>query len=196
MPDQQDMQDYVRARMAGTQGPPQPAVNPMQQYVVAQGALGSRVPPDTMMDSPQFLQNPDVVGQPAAPPQSDRDLADEQLFARKDQLFKQIDEISKKLDSLPAGSPDRKKLFDQWHALGDQVDQLSDQFDAGSTGQWGKRQVEILDNQGADADAIQNAIQNRQAQPRQPLPPPAPGGVPYAPAPVTPQLPATAGLTS
>jgi hypothetical protein len=45
---------------------------------------------------------------------------------------------------------------------------------------------------------MQDAIQNRQAQPRQPLPPPAPGGVPYAPAPqpVIPQPPATAGLTS
>ena len=196
MPDQQDMQAYVRGRLAGTQPPPQPAQDPMQSYILAQGALGSRVPADTMTDSPQFLQNPGVT--PGPVPQSDEDQAEDALFAQKDQLFKQIDAVHQQMHSLPLGSPAREKLYQQWSDMVNQVDQLSNKFDAGPTGQWARRQGQIQDNAGDDAAAIQGAMQDRRRQPRQPLPPPAPGGVPYAPAPspVVPQLPATAGLTS
>ena len=196
MPDQQDMQAYVRGRLAGTELPPQPTPDPMQQYVLAQGALGSRVPPDTMTDSPPVMVNPGVAPTQAAP--SDKYQVEQDRQARLASAIQQMQVISKQMDALPLGSPDRAALSQRWSALSDQVFQLHQQFSAGPIGQWAGRQADANANQGADVDAIQNAIQNRQAQPRQPLPPPAPGGVPYAPAPspVVPQLPATAGLTS
>ena len=201
MADQQAMQDYVRARMAGTQGPPQPAPDPMQSYVLAQGALGSRVPPDTMMDSPQFTQEPGVA--PIAAPPSDRYQAADEIFAKKDALFRQMHEVSKQMDQVPIGSPMRHQLHQQWSDLADQVDQLSAQFRQGPIGQWADRQMQEQNNTAPDANVIGDAIRNRMAQPRQPLPPPAPGGSPTdfrqflpAPAPAAPQPPATAGLTS
>jgi hypothetical protein len=196
MADQQAMQDYVRARMAGTQGPPQPAVNPMQSYVLAQGALGSRVPPDTMMDSPQFTQEPDV--EPGPPVQSNRDLDEQAFHARKQELFNQIDQAIQQRRALPAGSPEANAAFDRFMALGAEVDRMDAEWEKGSTAQWGRRRLNELDQSAPNANAIMQGVQNRQAQPRQPLPPPAPGSVPYAPAPqpVIPQPPATAGLTS
>jgi hypothetical protein len=190
------MQDYVRARMAGTQGPPQPAPDPMQSYVLAQGALGSRVPADTMMDSPQFTQEPGVA--PVAAPPSDKYQAEAARHAQMLSAIQQMQAVSAQINQLPPGSPNRAALTQQWSALRDQVGQLQQQFTTGPIGQWADRQMQEQNNTAPDVDAIQNAIQNRQAQPRQPLPPPAPGGVPYAPAPapVIPQPPATAGLTS
>jgi hypothetical protein len=168
----------------------------MQSYVLAQGALGSRVPPDTMMDSPQFTQEPGVA--PIAAPPSDKYQAEAARHAQMLSAIQQMQAVSAQINQLPPGSPDRAALTQQWSTLSDQVGQLQQQFTTGPIGQWAERQADTQNNQGADADTIQNAIQNRQAQPRQPLPPPAPGGVPYAPAPapVIPQPPATAGLTS
>ena len=165
-------------------------------YVMAQGAFGSRVPADTMMDSPQFLVEPGVAPRAAAPSDKYQTEADRQ--AQVSSVLQQIQAVSKQMDQLPVGSPDRSGLYQRWSDLNDQFDQLHKQWSEGPIGQWSQRQVDIHDNQGADADAIMNAIQNRQAQPRQPLPSPAPGGAPYAPAPapIVPQAPPTSGLTS
>jgi hypothetical protein len=196
MPDQQDMQTYVRGRLAGTQGPPQPTPDPMQSYVLAQGARGSRVPRDTMPDSPRYLEDLDVA--PGPRPQSDEDQALDAVFAQKQQLKNQIDMAEQQMKQLPLGSPERDQAYDQWVGMIKQYGQMNDQFKNTQPGAWSQRLVGVDQNRGPDVDVIQNAIQNRQAQPRQPLPPPAPGGVPYAPtpAPVIPQPPATAGLTS
>jgi hypothetical protein len=199
MPDQQAMQDYVRARMAGTQGPPQPTPDPMQSYVLAQGALGSRVPPTTMMDSPQYLVNPDDNFVRGPKQQSNQDQAEQDNLGQRRALLGQMDDLHAQIEALPPDHPLRAQMDQQWHAMLLQVNQLGHDFqDQTPTGRWLKDGRQVQDNRGPNADTIQNAIQNRQAQPRQPLPPPAPGGVPYAPAPqpVIPQPPATAGLTS
>jgi hypothetical protein len=189
------MQDYVRGRLAGTVAPPQPTPDPMQSYVLAQGALGSRVPPTTMMDSPQFLEEPGVEPLPA--PKSSKYLTEDDRQAASAALIQQMREVSKQIDLVPPG-PDRQALVQRWSDLGTQWDQLTKQFNEGPIGQGAQRMMDRVQNRPLDANTMQDAIQNRQAQPRQPLPPPAPGGVPYAPAPqpVIPQPPATAGLTS
>ena len=196
MPDQQDMQAYVRGRLAGTQPPSQPTPDPMQQYVLAQGALGSRVPRDTMPDSPRYLEDLDVA--PGPRPQSEEDQALDAVFAQKQQLKNQIDMAEQQMKQLPLGSPERDKAYDQWVGMIKQFGQLNDQFKNTLPGAWSQRLVGVDQNRGPDVNTMMDAIQNRQAQPRQPLPPSAPGGVPYAPAPspVVPQPPATAGLTS
>jgi hypothetical protein len=194
MADQQDMQTYVRGRLAGTVAPPQPAPDPMQSYVLAQGALGSRVPPDTMMDSPQFTQEPGVA--PIAAPPSDKYQAEAARHTQALSVIQQMQAISKQMDALPSGDPARSQLAQQWQGLSDRFDQLNQQFNAGPVGQWANRNVDIQKNMGDDANVIGDAIRNRMAQPRQPLPPPAPGGSPTdfrqflpAPTPLGPQPP-------
>jgi len=186
------MVGYVRQQLAAPQALPPPP-NPMLDYVRQQTAQtaspggGARVPPDSMTDAPVYLDAPDTGNETSAHPQSDKYDSSDALFAQKDRLFQQMDAVHKQMDSLPIGSPLRKQMFDQWMALINQADQLSAQFEAGPIGQWGKRQDDIQNNKGADADVMQRAIEDRQNQQRQPLPPPAPGGVPAG----TPVVPVT-----
>jgi hypothetical protein len=165
-------------------------------YVMAQGAFGSRVPADTMMDSPQFTQEPGVA--PGPPVQSSRDLAREDLTARRNALVDQLDALNKQIQGMPQGDAKLTGVMDQFLDTSRKLNGIFDEFQQSSAGQFGKRMLERSENRGADADTIMNAIQNRQAQPRQPLPSPAPGGAPYAPAPalIAPQAPPTSGLTS
>jgi hypothetical protein len=168
----------------------------MQSYVMAQGALGSRVPRTTMPDSPRYLEDLDVA--PGPRPQSNEDQALDAVFAQKQQMFQQIEQLHQQMQAYPLGSPERDALTDQWQNLIKQTGQLNDQFKDTLPGAWAQRAVGVEQNRGPDVNTMMDAIQNRQAQPRQPLPPPASGGVPYAPVPppVIPQPPATAGLTS
>lgn len=169
------MQAYVRDRLSGAEQPPAPAPDPAASYVLAQGALGARVPQDTMSDSPRFLEGPDTGNETTTRIPSSRDLAVTTRQAQQQQLLQQMRDVSKQMDLV--SGPERRRLFQQWEAITKQLDQLSAQFDAG-TGQWAERQAGMIRNAPLDANVMQQAIQNRQAQPREPLVPPATGGVP------------------
>src|SRR4029077_5843439 len=174
------MRAYVRGRLAGTEQPPVPAPDPMKSYVLAQGALGSVVPPDTLPDSPRFLEEPDVGTEQTTKIPSSLQL---ELQRQNDRRAFLLDQLSR----MDQGSP-------QYQAAINELGQLSAQFQA-TTAPWADRQIGMMKNPATDADVIQQAIQNRQAQPRQPLPPPARGGVPLG-APIAPAPPVTRDLTS
>jgi hypothetical protein len=184
MADQQDMLAYVKGRMAGTEAPPVPVPDPMKSYVVAQGARGALVPPTTMMDSPQYLVDPDVEAGPKA--RSNQQLDVDALMARKHALEKQFHETSRALDAAGGSGPEHRQLFKTWLEQNRQLSDMHEEFMAKLGNSVMRDKVEAPLQGVKDAQDIEAAMNARAAQPRQPLPPPAPGGVPLNAPPTVP----------
>jgi hypothetical protein len=161
------------------------------RYVLAQGALGSRVPPDSMMDSPQVLVLPGTGNETDTKIPSDRDMGTDARLAKQQELLRQMQHLSAQMDKT-TDFEESKKLFTQWLAVGKQIEDNHDSFMQSHVGKFLDQQLGIAKDKVGDADAIQRAIQDRQNSTRQPITPPAPGGVPTT----TPVAPPTSQLMS
>jgi hypothetical protein len=183
MADQQDMLAYVKNRMAGTeQPPPPPGPSPMAGYVLAQGARGATVPRATMMDSDQYLVSPDTGDEPVyqgVGPNAVETTKQPHLTRQAD-LLRQMEETRAAMDKVQ-GTPAFGPLYDRFMAL---YDAHRESYKSGPVGKLIQKEDQI----GADAKTsvgdIQEGADARRAAPRQPLAPPAPGGVPLNAPPV------------
>jgi len=199
------MQDYVRRRLSGAETVPAPAQNPAADYVMAQlvpqappSALplggGASVPPSTMTDSPQLLEAPDTGDETSAHPLSNQQQSLEDTRSRINELQQQLDPANKAIDAAKT-LDDRKAAFARWQAIVEEMNGLHEQVMSSPSYERIRRLGVASDAASEDANVMQRAIQDRQNQPRVPLPPPAPGGVsPNAPA--VPLSPSTRDLTS
>jgi hypothetical protein len=184
------MQDYVRRRLAGTEPAPAPAQNPAASYVMAQGP--ARVPPDTMMDSPQFLAGPATGGETDTVINSDRQQSIGDLMQNAEQLNARVQALWKQMEPLDASSPEFKALVPAFHAARDAYMANDALIQQTTLGRHMRETDDRMVQAPANADVMQRAVQDRQNQPRVPLSPPAPGGVP----PGAPAVPVTRDLMS
>jgi hypothetical protein len=178
MTDQQDMLAYVNSRLAGTeQPPPPPGPSPMAGYVLAQGARGLTVPPRTMMDQLPYLEGPDTGNEPvnpgAGPNATMTYPAHEAYVQQQNDLMRQMNSWGTALETMPQNHPDRPYYQTQFDQAQKQWDKLTNPGPSWLT--------QMPPNRFAGdpaAATIQGAAEARRAAPRQPLRPPAPGGVP------------------
>jgi len=177
------MQEYVRRRLSGAEQPPAPTPDPMKGYVLAQmGVPDWRTGPDRMTDSPVFLQGSDTGTETTPEISSNEELAKpatrQSWRQRTSELVGQMQEISRQMNSFTDPSDPRfMALSDQFMNLHKQFQEQQQIWQA-DTGRWAKGLVQQNTYPAEDADIMQRAIEERQNQPRQPLTPPAPGGVP------------------
>lgn len=181
MAEQQDMRAYVRQRMAGTEAAPVPPdANPMASYVLAQAhprTGGMQVPPQTMMDSPQFLEEPDTGDEPVYKGTGPNVISNEDRHVAEQQARKErMDGILREMQALPMWRLfEREKLHGQFMKL---YDEIGAAHTAGPVGRL-MRKIDAR-KQGAESNVqdILEGANTQRAAPRQPLLPPAPGGVP------------------
>lgn len=141
-----------------------------------QPGTGARVPADSMRDTPFYVQDPINVGRETdtaveptypnrAPP-----AAVQAYDAQSPVLFKQLDDVTARIRRSVRGSPDHLSALDEMKRVNDQLNALQVAATDPSIGRVEERLKSRFVYPEEDANVIQRAIQDRQNQPRQPLP--------------------------